>query len=64
MHKVYLKLHALMFFLVPCCNVLYDFLVKRCSVRVYSHLVCIVFMFNLLYTFIFESGVQHDVQIT
>jgi hypothetical protein len=55
------KLHVFTF-LVPCCNVCYDFCVKRCSIRLDFHLFCRRFMFYLCYLYLFTyTGVQHIV---
>jgi len=32
--------------MIPCCDVHYDYCVKRCSVRRYSHLFCWGFMLS------------------
>jgi len=48
-------------FFVPCCDVRFDFRVKRCSVRLYSHLFCRRFMYYLCYLYSFtNTGVQQD----
>ena len=45
--------------------IFYDFQVKRCSVRLYSHLSCRGLMFYLSYLYLFTyTGVQRDFHIT
>jgi hypothetical protein len=47
-------------FLVPCCDVRYDFLIKRCSVRLYLQLFVAKLKSYLRYLCLFGySGVHH-----
>jgi len=48
-------------FSFPCCDVRYEFRVKRCSVRLYYYLLCRRFMFYLCFLYLFTyTGVQHE----
>ena len=52
-------------FLIPCCDVRYDFHVKQCSVHLYSHLFCMSFVYYyVICYFLMYTGVQQDIHIT
>jgi hypothetical protein len=48
-------------FSFPCCDVRYEFRVKRCSVPLYYYLLCRRFTFYLYFLYLLtHTGVQHD----
>ena len=52
-------------FLIPCCDVRYDFHVKQCSVHLYSHLFCMSFVYYYVICYLLMyTGVQQDIHIT
>ena len=52
----------LYFFIVPCCDLWLDFRVKRCSVFLYFHLNCMIYLICHLYLFTY-TRVLHDINI-